>query len=139
MNARRVLFLCTGNSARSILGEYLLRALSEGRIETASAGAAPTGRVHASALEVLREDYGIDASGARSQSIEDLRSFEPDLVITVCDHARQACPVWPGAPEQLHWGLEDPAAASGSPEEILAAFRATADELERRLRELLAG
>lgn len=132
----RILFLCTGNSARSILGEYLLRHLGAGRFETFSAGAAPTGRVHPLALATLGETYGIEAKDARSKSISDLAGVEPDVVITVCDHARDACPIWPGGALQVHWGLPDPAAVEGSEEERREALRSTAAVLHRQLERL---
>lgn len=132
----KVLFLCTGNSARSILGEHLLRSLASERVTVASAGARPTGRVHPMALRVLSEVYGIDASGARSKSVEDLGGQEFDLVITVCDSARQSCPIWPQATAVAHWGFPDPAAADGTEEEVFEVFRTIAEELHRRLKVL---
>lgn len=123
----KVLFLCTGNSARSILAEYLLRKMGGPRFEVFSAGSNPRGEVHPRALEVLRERYKIDASDARSKSWEELRDVQFDLVITVCDNARESCPYWPGQPIVAHWGMPDPAEAG--PE----AFKATAAELHRRL------
>jgi arsenate reductase (thioredoxin) len=129
----RLLFLCTGNSARSIMGEYLARKLAGDRFETFSAGSHPTGQVHPRTIEVLRDYYGIDASGARSKSWDELRGQRFDFVITVCDHARESCPVWPGQPILAHWGTDDPAAYAGSPKGQLAAFRKAATELYRRI------
>lgn len=129
----KVLFLCTGNSARSILAEYLLRKSGGGRFETFSAGSHPKGQVHPLALRVLREVYQIDASGARSKSWEELRNVDFDFVITVCDNARESCPVFPGHPVDAHWGLPDPAAAEGTPEEQYAAFQEAARVLHRRI------
>ena len=127
----KVLFLCTHNSARSILAEYLLRAL-DSRFETWSAGAEPSGRVHPMALEVLREEYGIDAAGARSKSWEAVRDVDFDVVITVCDHARDTCPILPASPAiQAHWGSPDPASAAD--DEAEAAFRRVAAQIQRRL------
>jgi arsenate reductase (thioredoxin) len=134
----RVLILCTGNSARSILGELLLRERGRGRFETASAGAAPKGEVHPLALRVLREDYGIDASGARSKSWDELRGEPFDLVLTVCDSARDACPVWPGRTLVAHWGQPDPAAVEGTEAERLEAFRRAARILHHRIQRFLA-
>lgn len=128
----RVLFLCTGNSARSILAEYLLRRLSP-RFETYSAGSNPKGQVHPLALRVLHEVYKIDAGDARSKSWEELRDVGFDYVITVCDNARESCPIWPGQPIVAHWGMDDPAAVEGTEEERLRAFRETARVLHRRL------
>ncbi len=128
---RKVLFLCTGNSARSILAEYLLRSMDP-RFEVASAGAEPTGHVHPVALEVLREVYGIDAGDAESKSFEAVKDVDFDLVITVCDHARDTCPILPGSSAiQAHWGSPDPARAGE--EEAEAVFRRVAAEIHRRL------
>ncbi len=132
----KVLFLCTGNSARSIFGEYLLREVGGDRFEAVSAGANPTGRVNPLAVKVLRDDYGIDASGARSQSWRDYAEAGVDLVITVCGHARETCPFFPGAPLQVHWGSEDPAAFEGPEERALEVFRSVAREIEGRVRRL---
>lgn len=129
----QVLFLCTGNSARSILAEYLLRKMAPSRFETFSAGARPRGEVHPLALKVLREAYGTDAAEARSKPMETYRDTVFDFVITVCDRARESCPVWPGQPIVLHWGLEDPAAVEGTDDEKLRAFKRAAMELYRRL------
>jgi arsenate reductase (thioredoxin) len=128
----RVLFLCTGNSARSILAEYLLRSMDP-RFDTYSAGSHPKGEVHPLALQVLREVYGIKASDARSKSWEKLRDVAFDHVITVCDNARQSCPIWPGNAVMSHWDLEDPAAVEGTEEEKLQAFVETARLLRERL------
>ena len=117
----RVLFVCTGNSARSIMAEALLRQHGKDRFEVASAGTQPRG-VNPLTLKVLA-DAGIDASWARSKSVQEYLGQTFDYVITVCDQAREACPVFPGAGESLHWGYEDPAEAMGSEEERLAVFR----------------
>lgn len=129
----KVLFLCTGNSARSILGEYLLRHRGGERFEVVSAGAVPTGRVNPLAQQVLLEDYGIDAADARSQSLEEYLDAGIDLVITVCDHARDTCPLFPGGAMKVHWGSPDPAAFAGPEVEALALFRRVAREIERRV------
>jgi arsenate reductase (thioredoxin) len=110
----RVLFLCTGNSARSVFAEYFLRRLGGARFESYSAGANPSGSVNPMTLKVLRERFAIDASDARSKSWDELRGIQFDFVITVCDNARETCPVWPGQPIIAHWGVEDPAAFAGS-------------------------
>lgn len=133
----KLLFLCTGNSARSILGEHILRKIAPGRFETYSAGADPTGTVNPYALRVLEEIYRMDTSGARSKSWDELGDVDFDFVITVCDNARESCPVWHGQPILAHWGMEDPAAAEGDDEAIFQVFRQTALDLHRRL-ELLA-
>ncbi len=133
---RKVLFLCTGNSARSILAEYLLRAMDP-RFETSSAGAEPTGRVHPMALKVLRDAYGIDASAARSKPFDP--AGEVDVLITVCDHARDTCPLVPGSPAiQAHWGSPDPACARDSDGEVEAAFLRVARQIHRRLERFCA-
>jgi len=129
----RVLILCTGNSARSIIGEYLLRAKGKGRFEAFSAGAQPTGKVNPLALWVLRDRYGIDASGARSKSWEEFKDVKFDFVITVCDKAREACPVWPGQPVIAHWGSPDPAALEGTEKEKQWLFVQVASQIARRL------
>lgn len=129
----KVLILCTGNSARSVVGEYLLRAKGRGRFETFSAGAKPTGRVNPLAVRVLRERYGIDASDARSKSWDEFRDVKFDFVITVCDHARETCPVWPGQPMVAHWGSPDPALAEGTEEEKYRVFVAVASQIARRV------
>ncbi|MDX1632726.1 MAG: arsenate reductase ArsC, partial [Thermoanaerobaculia bacterium] len=134
---RKVLFLCTGNSARSILGEYLLRDRARGRFEVHSAGSDFAGEVHPLARRVLEVDYGIDTSTARSEPVDEVRGIAFDLVITVCDSAREACPAWLGGGIQVHWGLEDPAAFEGSEEERLEVFRRTAELLEERIERLL--
>jgi protein-tyrosine-phosphatase len=128
-----VLILCTGNSARSILGEYLLRAKGHGRFEVHSAGSHPTGRVNPLAVRVLQERYGLDASAARSKSWEEFSGVKFDFVITVCDSAREACPVWPGQPVVAHWGSPDPASAEGTEEKRYQVFVDVASQIARRV------
>jgi arsenate reductase len=134
----KVLFLCTGNSARSIIGEYLLRKLDRQRFKSFSAGANPAGKVHPLALRLLREVYRIDASDARSKSWEEYRDVPFDFVITVCDNARESCPIWPGQPSVAHWGLPDPAAFEGTEEERYAYFKEIGRVLHRRIEDFLA-
>ena len=129
----KILFLCTGNSARSIFGEYLIKRICPKRFESYSAGSFPTGTVNPFALRVLKELYHIDASDARSKSWEEFEGVEFDFVITVCDDARESCPIWPGQPIVAHWGIPDPALATGSDEEIFRQFRHAALLLQRRL------
>ena len=129
----KILFLCTGNSARSILAEFFLRKLDPVHFEVYSAGANPKGRVNPHVLEILREGYRIDASSARSKSWEEFRDVTFDFVITVCDKARESCPVWPGQPIIAHWGSEDPDAVEGSDEEKKQAVKKVAVEIHRRL------
>lgn len=130
---RRVLFLCTGNSARSIFCEYLLRRIGQGRFESYSAGASPTGVVHPLAKRVLNELYHIDTSAARSKSWDEFKDQEFDFVITVCDNARETCPIWPGQPIIAHWGVDDPAAATGTDEQVFREFKRAAHIIQRRL------
>src|ERR1044071_399091 len=129
----KFLFLCTGNSARSIIGEYLLRRLGGGRFQVFSAGASPTGKVNPFAIQVLKDRYNIDASDARSKSWEEFNDVEFDFVVTVCDNARETCPVWPGQPIVAHWSSPDPAAVSGTDAEKYRAFKDVAFQIERRL------
>jgi arsenate reductase len=128
----RVLFVCTGNSARSQLAEALLRQFGGADFEVASAGTAPKG-VNPYAVRVLAR-RGIDWSGATSKGLDRMLDQRWDYVVTVCDRARQACPVFPGQQHSLHWGLEDPAEVEGTDAEKLAAFERTATELTQRLR-----
>jgi arsenate reductase len=133
-NARyKVLILCTGNSARSILGEYLLQMKGNGRFQAFSAGAKPTGKVNPLALWVLRDRYDIDASGARSKSWDEFEGVRFDFVITVCDNAREACPVWPGSPVIAHWGSPDPADFQGTEKEKKWLFVQVASQIARRI------
>lgn len=129
----KVLFLCTGNSARSILAESLLRKTDRRRFEAFSAGSHPRGEVHPLALRLLEEVYKIDASDARSKSWEEYRDVQFDFVITVCDNARESCPYWPGQPIVAHWGLPDPADFDGPEEEQDALFKDTGRILARRI------
>lgn len=131
-----VLFVCTGNTARSILAEGLLNALGDGRFAAYSAGSFPKGVVNPYAIQVL-EDLGIDTEGMRSKSWDeftDPHAPQLDFVFTVCDNAAgEVCPVWPGKPMTAHWGVEDPAAATGEPDRILHTFREVALILRRRI------
>ena len=129
---RRVLILCTGNSARSQMAEGLLRHLGGTRYEVFSAGTKPVG-VNALAIEAMRE-VGIDISKQRSKSVGEFARQGFAMVITVCDNAAEECPIFPGVPQRAHWSLPDPAAVSGTREEKLGAFRKVRDELERRIR-----
>jgi len=129
----KVLILCTGNSARSIIGEYLLRVKGKGRFEVYSAGAKPIGRVNPLALWVLQQHYGIDASDARSKSWDELRTVPFDFVITVCDHAKETCPAWPGKPVVAHWSSPDPAGAEGTVEQHKQRFVQVASQIARRV------
>jgi arsenate reductase len=117
----RVLFVCTGNSARSLMAEALVRQHGGSDFEVHSAGTDPHG-VNPLTLQTLA-GAGIDASWARSKSVTEYLGQPFDFVVTVCDEARQACPVFPGVHQSLHWGYEDPAAAEGTEAERLAVFR----------------
>jgi arsenate reductase (thioredoxin) len=129
----KFLFLCTGNSARSIIGEYLLRRLSGPRFQVFSAGSFPTGKVNPLAIQVLKDVYNIDASEARSKSWEEFKDVEFDFVVTVCDNARESSPVWPGQPIVAHWSSPDPAAVEGTDAEKHRAFKDVAFQINRRL------
>lgn len=132
---RRVLILCTGNSARSQMAEGFLRHLAAEQVEASSAGTRPVG-MNPLAVEAMRE-IGIDISAQHSKSIAEFEGQPFDTVITVCDKAAEECPVFPGAPQRIHWSLPDPAAVSGSLEEKRQAFRDVRDTLEHRLREFM--
>ena len=132
----RVLFVCTGNSARSIFAEALLRRAGGDRFDVQSAGTEPKG-VNPLTLRVLQE-AGFDTSGLRSKSAAEFVDEPWHFVVTVCDQARDACPVFPGAGEKLHWGFEDPAAAEGTEEERLAVFRRVFAEMAGRVDDLAA-
>lgn len=131
-DALRVLFVCTGNSARSQLGEAMLGDLGGADFEAFSAGTEPHG-VNPYTVRVLGE-VGIDWSGARSKSVTEFLGQPFDYVITVCDRARQTCPVFPGNHNTLHWGLDDPAEVEGTDEQKLDAFRRTLTEVSMRIR-----
>ena len=127
----RVLILCTGNSARSQMAEGLLRHDAGDAYEVFSAGTKPT-RVRPEAITVMRE-VGIDISGHRSKSVDEFAGQDFDYVITVCDNAKESCPIFPAKTKRIHWSIEDPAAVQGSAEETLTAFRRARDELRARL------
>jgi arsenate reductase (thioredoxin) len=126
-----VLVVCTGNSARSILAEALLRHHGGSDFDVNSAGTEPKG-IHQLTERVL-DEAGLDHSWARSKSVSEFLGQSFDYVITVCDQARQVCPVFPGVHESLHWGYEDPAAVEGTEEERLAAFRSTLTMMSGRI------
>lgn len=130
-----VLVLCTGNSCRSQMAEGWLNALYGDRITALSAGSAPSGYVHPGAIEAMRE-VGIDISGGRSKSMEEFLGREFDYVLTVCDSAAEACPVFPGPAKRVHRDFTDPAKAEGSDEEVMAVFRRVRDEIREWLGDL---
>ncbi|OGU21442.1 MAG: protein-tyrosine-phosphatase [Hydrogenophilales bacterium RIFOXYD1_FULL_62_11] len=131
-----VLFLCTGNSARSILAETLLTNLGKGRFRAFSAGSHPAGQVHPFALALLEKNH-FDTSGLRSKSWDEYAQLDAprlDFVITVCDNAAgEVCPVWPGQPMTAHWGIPDPAAVEGTDEQKRHAFVDAMNQLQRRI------
>ncbi len=127
----RVLFLCTGNSCRSQMAEGWLRALAGGRVEALSAGTDPHG-LNPRAVQVMAE-AGVDVSGQTSDAIEDYLDAPPELVIAVCTHAAENCPTFPGATRVERWPFDDPAAATGSEDEVLAVFRRVRDEIRERI------
>ncbi len=135
MKTYNVLFLCTGNSARSVIGECLVRELGQGRFRGFSAGSDPKGEVHPMALQVL-EARGCDTAGLRSKSWDEFAQDDApamDFVFTVCGNAAgEVCPIWPGRPATAHWGIDDPAAQTGTPEER-RAFDLAYDQLERMI------
>lgn len=141
MTERTVLFLCTGNSARSIMAEVMLNHLGRGRFRAYSAGSHPSGKVNPYSIETLRQ-LGMATEGLRSKAWDEFAApgAPPiDFVITVCDNAAgEVCPVWPGKPVTAHWGVADPAAVEGSDEDKRRAFRDAAAILKRRIEQLLA-
>src|SRR5450432_3743843 len=144
MSAERtynVLFLCTGNSARSILAESLLNTLGKGRFQAFSAGSFPKGQVHPLAIDLLKR-MNLPSEGLRSKSWDEFAApgAPPiDFIFTVCDNAAsEVCPVWPGKPMTAHWGIADPAAAEGSDADKAFAFRQAFRELETRIKLLMS-
>jgi len=131
----RILFVCTGNSARSQMAEGFARHYGAGRVEADSAGMEPT-QLNSNAVAVMREK-GIDISGQQSKAFDKALAREMDYVITVCGNAEERCPVLPPEVRRLHWPLEDPARARGTPEEILAIFRRSRDEIEPLVRDFV--
>lgn len=131
-----VLFLCTGNSARSVIAECLLNHFGRGRFRAFSAGSRPTGAVNPFAIEILKAE-GVPASGLRSKSWDEFGAGDSprmDIVITVCGNAAaETCPVWPGAPISAHWGFDDPAAAGGSDDARRAEFRRVFGEIREKV------
>jgi arsenate reductase len=129
---KRLLVLCTGNSARSQMGEGLFRHEGRGAYEVASAGTKPS-HVRPEAIAVMKE-LGIDISGHRSKSVNEFEGQSFDYVVTVCDNARHDCPVFPAGTDRIHWSFEDPAAVQGGEQERLAAFRRIRDEIHERVK-----
>lgn len=133
----RILVLCTGNSCRSILAEALFRQLGGGRVAVESAGSRPEGTVNSRSIAVLAE-AGIPHDGLRSKSMTEFLDRPFDHVLTVCDDAAEACPVFPGPAVRTHWSIPDPARASGTDAEVLAVYRGTLADLRGRIETFLA-
>jgi len=133
MNKKRVLILCTGNSCRSQMAEGFLRHMAGDRFEVFSAGVKPI-QVNPLAIKAMAE-AGVDISKHRSKSAMEFIGQQFDYIITVCDNAKQTCPVFPGKHEKIHWDLEDPAEARGSEEERLVVFRKIRDEIRKKIEE----
>jgi len=131
----RVLFLCTGNSARSQIAEALIIEMSNGAVQAASAGSHPKA-LHPNAVRVMRE-RGIDISGNRTKPLDEFLDWGPDMVITLCDRVREVCPEFRGAPRLVHWSMADPSLEGATDEMSYPAFERTAAELETRIRYLL--
>jgi arsenate reductase (thioredoxin) len=132
MSKTKVLFLCTGNSCRSQMAEGFLRTLAGDQFEAHSAGTKPS-TVNRIAIEVMRE-LGIDISGQRSKNVVDYVGTHFQYVITVCDNAKEQCPIFPGPCVREHWPFDDPADATGSREEKLAVFRRVRDEIAEKVK-----
>jgi arsenate reductase len=132
---KKVLFLCTGNSARSQMAEGFLNHLSQGRWKVRSAGVFPS-YVHPLAIRAM-EEIGIDISDQTSKSMDEFRQEEFDFIITLCDHAAMVCPNFPGKGKRIRWPFEDPAGAIGTIEERMAVFRRVRDEIKDRIKEFL--
>ena len=137
-NAAKILFLSTGNAARSIFAEYLLKKIGKDRFEAYSAGSQPTGQLNPFAVRTLKEFYDIDVAQARSKSWDEFREKKFDFVITVCDKDRGDCPIFPGQPMIARWDTPDPALTTGTDDEKLRQFRIVAQQLQRRLELLCA-
>jgi arsenate reductase len=133
---KRILFLCTGNAARSQMSEALARLDYGDLLDPVSAGSRPAGFVHPLAVQAV-EELGLHLNDARSKHADEFRDEALDLVVTVCDSAAADCPTWPGARHLVHWSIEDPSFVHGDEETRLAAFRATRDELRDRIDSLM--
>ena len=137
---KNVLFLCTGNSCRSVMAEALLRHYGAGRFRSFSAGSFPTGKIHPESLATLAR-HGISALGFESKSWDVFKdvAMDIDIVITVCDNAAgETCPIFPGSPVKAHWGVRDPAHFHGTPAEVKAEFDTVYGVLEKRVKALVA-
>lgn len=133
----KILYICTHNRCRSILSEGITNHLSQGKLLARSAGSQPSGEVHPLSLHFLKQQ-AVDIQGLESQSWDDLESFEPELVITVCDNAAgETCPLWFSRAVKIHWGLADPSKLQGSDEMKQQAFEACIDEIKQRVEQML--
>jgi arsenate reductase (thioredoxin) len=132
---QRVLFISTGNAVRSIFAEYLLNSkkIGHGRFEAFSAGSQPTGTVHPYVIQILRDHYKINASGARSKSWDEFRTAEVEMVITVCDRARESCPFFPGQPEIANWNIPNPYDDDRTNIDLFIKFKEVAQQIQTRI------
>ena len=134
---RRVLFACTGNSARSPMAEALLRHRTGGAVDVASAGSRPKERIHPSVVRVLSYDYGIDLADQRPRHLDTTTGRRLDVVVTLCDRVREVCPEFPGHPRHIHWSIPDPVRPDAGRGAVEAAVRRTAREIDTRVGHLL--
>ncbi len=132
-----VLFVCTGNSARSPIAEALLRHCTGGQVEVASAGSRPKPRLHLNAVRVLHDEFGIDITDRRPRHLDTLTGRRFDYVVSLCDKAREACPDFPDHPRRVHWSIPDPATAGDTDQTSYPAFQHTANDIDSRIRHLL--
>jgi protein-tyrosine-phosphatase/DNA-binding transcriptional ArsR family regulator len=132
-----VLFVCTGNSARSPIAEALLRHRTGGQVQVASAGSRPKPRLHLNAVRVLHDEFGIDITGQRPRHLDTLSGRRFDYVVSLCDKAREACPDFPDDSRRVHWSIPDPAAAGDTDETTYPAFQYSATDIDTRIRHLL--
>jgi len=133
---KKVLFLCTGNSARSILAEALLNRLGQGAYEAFSAGSDPTGAVNPFTLKLLG-DEGYNVNAFKSKNLQQFLNNSFDYVITVCDNANNNCPIFAGSAKKIHWGLEDPAAFDGDDDAKYQQFKDTYEDLEKKIKDFI--
>jgi len=133
----KILYICTHNRCRSILSEAITNHMGQGKIDAKSAGSQPVGEVHPLSIKYLQEAR-IPTKGLISQSWDEFESFQPDLVVTVCDSAaKEMCPVWFGKSTQVHWGLADPSKVAGTEEQVAEAFRNCIEQIGQRVKFML--
>jgi len=130
---QQVLFLSTGNAVRSIFAEYLLKKIGMGRFKAFSAGSQPTGVVHPYVIQILENHYKIDAHEARSKSWDEFRNAQMDMIITVCDRARESCALFPGQPEIANWNIPNPYDDRRSNVDLLIKFKEVAQQIQTRI------